>query len=111
MKNYIKPGNTLSLLAPYDVLAGGGFKVGSIIAIAATDALNGAAVEGNVQGCFTVAKADSQAWAVGDKVYWDNAAKNFTTTAGGNTLAGVAITANAATAGIVLGDLLLNGSF
>lgn len=111
MKNYLKPGLTLSLLAPYDVLSGGGFKVGSIIAIAACDALSGAAVEGTVEGCFTVAKADSQAWAVGDKVYWDNTAKNFTTTSASNTLAGVAITANAATAGIVLGDLRLNGSF
>ncbi len=33
-------------------------------------------------------KATSQAWTVGDKLYWDDTAKNWTTTSTNNTLSG-----------------------
>ena len=36
-----------------------------------------------------VPKATGQAWAPGTKVYYDAGASNFTTTASGNTLAGI----------------------
>ncbi len=36
-------------------------------------------------------KAAAQAWAWGAALYWDAAAKNFTTTASGNTLCGFAL--------------------
>ena len=65
MKNFVQTGDVLSLLAPYDVAAGAGFKVGSIIAVATSAALSGAAVEGAVVGVFDVAKVSAQAWTVG----------------------------------------------
>jgi predicted RecA/RadA family phage recombinase len=37
---------------------------------------------------LAVDKAAGQAWAGGAKIYWNNTAKNFTTTASGNTLCG-----------------------
>ena len=91
MKNYVQEGDALTLTAPYAVSSGGGFKVGSIIAIAAADAGNGATVVGLTEGVFTVAKVSAQAWTVGALVYWDDSAKNFTTTSSGNTLSGVAV--------------------
>ena len=50
-------------------------------------------------------KVSGQAWAAGVNIYWDNAAKNFTTTSAGNTLVGVA--ANAQLSGDVLADIIL----
>lgn len=109
MKNYIQEGEALNLTAPYAVSSGGGFKVGSIIAIAAADAENGADVVGNVCGVYEVAKVSAQAWTVGALIYWDNSAKNFTTTSSANTLAGVAVAAAANPSST--GVLRLNGAF
>lgn len=36
-----------------------------------------------------VPKATGTAWSPGDKIYWDDTAKNFTKTVGSNTLAGI----------------------
>ena len=111
MKNFIQTGETLTLSAPYQVNSGKGFLVGSIFAVAASTAANGAEVEGVTTGVFELDKADSQAWTVGAKIYWDNTNKVCTTTASGNTLIGVAAVAVAATAGLILGKVRLNGSF
>lgn len=104
-KNYIQPGNVLTLLAPYDVLSGAGFLVGSIFAVAQNDALSGAEVEGEVTGVYELAKTSAQAWTVGQKIYWDNATKLCTTAAaaGANALIGVAtaVAANPSATGSV----------
>lgn len=91
MKNNHSEGNALDLVAPYDVASGAPFKVGAIIAIAASAALSGAAVVGYVGRAYTVPKATGAAWAIGDTLYWDDTAKNFTKTVGSNTKAGYAI--------------------
>lgn len=41
--------------------------------------------------CLAVDKAAGQAWAGGAKIYFNNAAKNFTTASSGNTLCGYAV--------------------
>lgn len=40
-----------------------------------------------------VPKATGAAWSVGDALYWDDAAKNFTKTSAGNTACGYALAA------------------
>ncbi len=112
MRNYIQPGDVVSLLAPYDVVAGAGFLVGSIFAVAQTTALSGAAVEGAVQGVFDLAKTASQAWTVGVKIYWDNSTKRCTTAAasGANALIGTALVAVGSGAGETTGRVLLSGA-
>ena len=35
MTNFVKSGDNLTLVAPYDVLSGGGFKVGNLFGVAA----------------------------------------------------------------------------
>ncbi len=109
MKNYIQPGAVLSLLAPYAVAAGVGCKVGSIIGVTSAAAASGAAVEVAVVGVFDVAKVSAQAWTAGLPIYFDDAAKLFTSVSAGNTLAGVAVAvaANPTATGLVR----LNGSF
>lgn len=52
MKNYIQPGNTITLTAPYDVNSGDGFLVGSIFGVATGAALSGAVIEAALVGVF-----------------------------------------------------------
>ncbi len=85
MKNFVQPGNTLTLVAPYTVVSGAGLLVGNIFGVASADAASGADVEAVTEGVFDLAKVSAQAWAQGDPIYWDDSAKLCTTTAGANT--------------------------
>ncbi len=90
MKVYIQPGDNVTLTAPYDVASGGGALVGSLFGVAITAVVNGAEGEFATVGVYNLPKA-SGVINQGAKVYWDNTAKNVTTTASGNTLIGCAI--------------------
>lgn len=109
MKNFVAEGKTLTLLAPYQVASGDGLLVGSVFGVASNDAANGAEVEAVVEGVFTLKKTSAQAWTVGALIYWDNTAKECTTTVSTNKLVGtaMAIATNPTPTGIVR----LNGSF
>src|ERR1035437_3567539 len=87
MTNFVKSGDNLTLAAPYDVLSGGGFKVGNVFGVAANDTLSGADVECDVEGVYDLPK-DSSTFAQGDLAYWDDSAKKVTSTVGGNLLIG-----------------------
>ena len=87
MINFVKSGDNLTLAAPYDVLSGGGFKVGNVFGVAANDTLSGADVECEVEGVYDLAK-DASVFAQGDLAYWDDAAKKVTSTVGSNLLIG-----------------------
>lgn len=92
MKNYIQEGCRVKLAAPYAVLSGAGALVGTLFGVAIKDLANAEEGEFQLEGVFELAKA-SGAITQGAKVYWDNTAKNLTTTAMSNTLVGVAIVA------------------
>jgi predicted RecA/RadA family phage recombinase len=111
MKTFIQPGHVLTLAAPADVASGDGMLVGALFGIATHDALAGAEVETQLTGVVEIAKAASQAWTAGAKVYWDNTAKRATTVASGNTLIGVAVLAVGAGAEETIGRVRLNASF
>jgi predicted RecA/RadA family phage recombinase len=111
MKTFIQPGHVLTLAAPSDVASGDGLLVGALFGIATHDALAGAEVETQLTGVVEIAKAASQAWTAGAKVYWDNTAKRATTVASGNTLIGVAVLAVGAGAEETIGRVRLNASF
>lgn len=109
MKNFVQIGDTLPFTAPYAVAAGAGFQVGALFAVAVNAAANGAPVQGNLTGVYELAKAGSQAWSVGAVLYWDNAAKNCTTTAGSNLKIGHVSEAAASSA--LVGKVRLNGAY
>lgn len=83
--------------------------IGSLLVIPRTTAAATVLFDGDVEGVYSVTKADSQAWTAGVKVYWDDTAKNFTTTVGTNVLVGTAAEAVAATAGLTTGKVRLDG--
>ena len=87
MTNFVKSGDHLTLVAPYSVASGGGFKVGNVFGVAAYDALQGAEVECNVEGVYDMAK-DASVFSQGDLAYWDDVAKKVTSTVGANLLIG-----------------------
>jgi predicted RecA/RadA family phage recombinase len=111
MQNYVQPGNTITVSAAADVASGGGLLVGSIFGVATGAAASGEALEVALVGVFDLAKVGSQAWAVGDKIYWDNTAKQATKTATANTVIGVATQAVDGSAASTIGRVRLNGSF
>jgi len=109
MKNFIQLGNTLTLVAPYDLLSGQGSLVGSIFGVAGTDCLTGASGEFDVCGVFDLKKKTTDTPAQGAKAYWDDTAREVTTTSTANTLIGAFTVA--AGNGDTTVNVRLNGSF
>jgi predicted RecA/RadA family phage recombinase len=107
MKNTVADGQTVTITAGADIESGQGVLTGAIFGVAITDIANGAEGVVAVEGVFTLPKAASQAWAQGVKVYWNNTAKNCTTTATSNTLIGFAYAAVGNGADETLGDVRL----
>ena len=89
MRNHFQPGNSLDFVAPAGgVVAGSAYKAGLLIHVASTNAVEAASYNGDLVGVFELPAATSQAWAQGVKLYWDDTAKNFTTTSSSNTACG-----------------------
>lgn len=93
MQNYSQPGEVVTLTAAASVVSGTAYKTGSLIAVACVSASTGESYSAAVTGVFTLPKATGQTWSEGSKLYWDDSGKKFTTSSGGNTLAGVALAA------------------
>lgn len=106
-RTFVQPGNSLTLTAPSGgVTASVPLLIGALLIVPHNTAAQGEPFEGERVGVHTLPKATSQAWTEGAKLYWDNTAKNITTTASGNTLVGVASAAagSSDTTGVVLLD-------
>lgn len=98
MKNYVQEGRTVTVTAPYDVVSGGGVKVGALFGVANAAALETETVEIDRIGVFDIAKVAATAVTAGAKVYWDDGNKVITPTASTNLLVGVALEAALAAA-------------
>lgn len=95
MKNYVQPGDVITLVAPYAVGSGGGAVVGSIFGVATNEYANGATGEFATKGVFDLTALSTATFAQGAKVYWDNTNKRCAATATGYFLIGVAVNAKA----------------
>ena len=95
MKNFVQPGNVVTLTAPAGgVRSGEGVLIGSLFGVAAYDAAEGAEFESSLVGVYALPKG-SGALAEGAKAYWDTTAKAVTATASGNRLIGACVRAAA----------------
>jgi predicted RecA/RadA family phage recombinase len=90
MKNFIQPGDSLTLVAPYAVTSGQGVLVGAIFGVAAYDAAQNAAIECQTEGVFDITKEPALAITAGARLFWDNTNRRITTTATGNFHVGIA---------------------
>ncbi|WP_426751579.1 DUF2190 family protein [Myxococcus sp. Y35] len=109
MRNYIQSGDVLEFTAPSGgVVSGGLYVIGALPVVAAADADAGALFQGQRVGVFTLPKATGQEWSEGAALYWDDTAKNCTTTSTSNTRIGYA--AAAVASGATSGAVLLSGA-
>ena len=78
MKTFIQPGNVISVTAPAGgVTANHGLLVGSLFGIAAYDALEGEYTEIATAGVFNLNKDAATVINQGDRVAWDDTAKEI----------------------------------
>jgi predicted RecA/RadA family phage recombinase len=74
MKNYVQPGDTVTVLAPTGGVSSGDFVVvGKLFGVAAYDAAAGAEVEIATRGVYVLPKA-AVAVSQGAAIYWDGTA-------------------------------------
>lgn len=89
MRNFVSDGDVLQLAAPSGgVVSGTAYLIGGFFGVALTTAAVGVLFALRRRGVFDLPKAASITPAVGATIYWDNTAKNITTTSGGNTQVG-----------------------
>ena len=109
MKNYVQPGDIVTLTAPAGgVVSGDGVMIGDLFGVAQHSAAAGLPFESAVAGVFDITKVASQAWTEGQLVYWDSVAGAATTTASDNKLIGKAVAAVGSGAGETIGRVRLN---
>lgn len=106
MKNFIQPGEHVTVPAPADLASGDLVAVGALYGVAQADAATGEDVTLVRRGVFELPKTSAQAWTLGAKIYWAAGTSECTTTATGNTLIGMAAAAaaNPSDTGLVLLD-------
>lgn len=109
MKNFVQPGCTLTLAAPYALTPGDGALVGLIFGISCATYANAAEGEFQTTGVFDITALGTDTATVGAAAYWDNTNRRITTTASGNTKVGVFTKAKAN--GETTARVRLNGVF
>jgi len=77
-----------------------------MVGVAVSSGLTGESISLEIEKVWTIKAKTEDVIAVGDSVYWDNTAKEITTTDTDNTPAGKAITAKGASAGTI--DVKIN---
>lgn len=112
MKNFVQPGGILTLTAPYDRTSGQALLVGDTFGVATYTATSGSNVEVITEGVFDLTKVGSQAWSVGQLVYWDPANKVLTATGYGDARpVGVAVAAVGSGSGETTGRIKIGGMY
>ncbi|MFO0387568.1 MAG: DUF2190 family protein [Flavobacteriales bacterium] len=107
MKNFVQKGNILNwTVTGAAVVSGQGVLIGTRVGVCMTAGAVGETIAVLVDGVVALPKA-AGAIAQGAAVYWDNVARNVTTTVGSNTLIGYAF--DAALAGDATVNVKLNG--
>lgn len=102
MNTFHQEGDTLQLAPGAAVAAGVGYLFGAgLFGVALTTAASGVASSFITEGVVTIAKTDSLAIAVGDRVFWDATNKCVNKTSTAQVCVGVCVEAVAATAGLV----------
>ena len=91
MKNFIQPGETITITAPANVASSSPVMLGNIFGVATNDALKDQDLELKLTGVFTLPKVPTETWKTGALVYWNEVANALTNIGDNNQLVGVSI--------------------
>ena len=94
MRNYVQPGDSITLTAAAAATSGDGVLVNNLFGIASGDAAIGESLVLTTEGVFTMSKPSTDVIAVGAVLYWDDSASLVTTddNIGANPRIGLAVT-------------------
>lgn len=109
MRNFVQPGDNLTVTAVAAASSGDGVKLGNLFGIASGDAAIGEPLVLVTTGVFELPKVSTDELAVGDAVYFRTSDGAVTSTATGNTKIGVAVSAAGNPSASV--RVRLNGTF
>ena len=92
MNNFVQQGKRLTFVngTSSDIDSGDVVLITNRIAIAVADIAADASGEVQTEGVFTIDKTTSEAWTLGDQLYWDASGSKVTTTASSHQKAGIA---------------------
>ena len=110
MKNFIGVGNRVTLVAAAVTTPGQAVLIGSLFGIAESAAAIGDPLVLAMNGIYDMPKTASQAWTVGQLIYWDVATSRVTNVVATNKLIGVAVLAVGAGAGETTGRVRLSAA-
>ena len=110
MKNFIGVGNRVTLVAAAITISGQAVLAGSLFGIAENAAAIGDPLVLMLNGIYDLPKTASQAWTVGQLIYWDVATSRVTNVVATNKLVGVAVLAVGAGAGETTGRVRLTAA-
>lgn len=82
MKNFLSSGATITLTSAGAKKSGTAYAAGELVGVAGHDAATNEPVVLHLVGEFQLPKTAGQAWTIGAKLYWDDAAGACTTVAG-----------------------------
>lgn len=110
MKNYIQQGDILEVVTPSGGYTSGVlYFQGILFGVAVLTSVSGDPNQLKTTGVFELTKAASQAWAIGDPIYWDIANAAATTDASAGPRIGQAANVVDNAAGSTLGYVRLDG--
>lgn len=98
MKNFIQEGRVIDVVLAANILSGAALLVGQMFGVAQKAGSTGDTVGLLTEGVFDLTYGVAATVAVGDLIYWDDAAKTVTKTATGNKKIGYAVEAAASSA-------------
>ncbi|MEO8134842.1 MAG: DUF2190 family protein [Betaproteobacteria bacterium] len=96
--NYVQPGETITLTAPYTVVSGAGALVGGIFGVALGNVTSGDEGEFATGGVWDLLAVTAETFVQGDPVYWDNGQKKCSNGSTGNDRIGSALSAKSGSA-------------
>lgn len=103
----VHDGQIVNVTLAATATSGTPFLVGTMLVVPITDGAIGESIACERTGMHTLNKVSAQAWNAGAAIYWDDTAKNCTTTSAGNTRVGTAGAAAAnpsSTGRVILGQ-------
>lgn len=78
MKNYVQPGDNVTVAATFETASGDFVMIGKLYGFAVMAAETGEMVAISRKGVYTVAKPSLETWSVGDEVKFDSVTETFT---------------------------------